>query len=160
MFVRRLKSRWVVLGLLLVLVVVAAVVVRSRHQPDWEFVQRVMDYRFPDGTDFIAQYDNAEWYVISVVRLPVGAVSQFATSRGLAQGVEHRIDTALSLPEPYRTIPKRPDILSAQGQTGYQAWTAVLDPESRYLWVHVTYPDHGGDHPGTAPQPIVPGQSK
>lgn len=124
-----------------------------RRQFDWQFVGRVTGFAFPPGTEYLAQYDNAEWFVASVVRLPEDSISAFTREHRFATGERRSMATALSLPPKYREIPDRADVLRAQGQREYQAWEALLDPQSRLLWIQISYPDWGGTHPGTAPQP-------
>lgn len=124
-----------------------------RRQSDWQFVGRVTGFVFPPGTEYLAQYDNAEWFIVSVVRLPADAISAFTREHRFVTGERSSVPTVLSLPARYREIPDRPDLLRAQGQRGFQAWEALFDPRSRLLWIQITYPDWGGAHPGTAPQP-------
>lgn len=143
----------IIIAALAVLSVAVIAAIWMRRSSEWDFVRTVTDFDFPAGTEYLAQYDNAEWFVVSVVRLPAGAVSKFVRDHHFTADGRHSMTTALSLPEPYRTVPNRPDVLSTSGQNAYQAWDAVLDPRSGLLWIHVAYPDWSGDHPGTAPQP-------
>jgi hypothetical protein len=137
------------------ILVVAAIITLNcaRRQPDWQFVRRVTGFDFPAGTEYLAQYDNAEWFVVSVVRIPENSASSFVRAHRFVTGGRREMIAALSLPEQYRVVPDRPDVLSASGQKEYQAWQALFDPRSRLMWIHVAYPDRAGDHPGTAPQP-------
>ena len=123
------------------------------NAPDWAFVRRVTGFQFPSGTKYLAQYDNAEWFVVSVLELPNGEIPAFANTHKFSPDDRKSIDTVLSLPPEYRSIPVRPDVLTAAAQTEYQSWTAVLDPQTRLLWIQIIYPDWSGDHSGTAPQP-------
>jgi hypothetical protein len=145
------KKLLIVTALLAAAAVVAGI--WTRRQSDWEFVCRVTGFNFPAGTEYLAQHDNAEWYIVSVVRLPESFIPEFIREHRLTTGKRVDLHTAFSLPEKYRAVPDRSDVLSASAQKEYQAWQAILDPRSRLLWIQVTYPDFAGDHPGTAPQP-------
>lgn len=123
---------------------------------DWAFVRQVTGFEFPDGTKYLAHYDNAEWFVMSVVELPEGEISAFERAHKFRTGDRARMIVADSLPPKYRHVPDRPDILTAAARTEYQLWNAVLDPQSRLLWIQIIYPDWSGDHSGTAPQPQSP----
>jgi len=127
-----------------------------RGDSDWSFVRQATGFDFPAGTEYLAQYDNAEWFVVSVVRLPADSVPAFVHKYRFAAGARRDTLKASALPEKYRSIPDRGDVLSTNGRSEHQAWEAAFDPVTRLLWIDIDYPDWAGDHPGTAPQPRRP----
>jgi hypothetical protein len=139
-------------------VAVAMIAVVSRaiwYSSDWRFVRRATGFEFPAGTEFLAQYDNAEWFVVSIARLPEDHLSEFA-QRYRFSGVQRGALTyisARSLPPEYREVPKKDGVLGAKGENEYQAWEAILDPTTRRLWIHISYPDPGGFNPGHGKKP-------
>ncbi|ATC63016.1 hypothetical protein CMV30_03015 [Nibricoccus aquaticus] len=148
-----MKKRRIIMAVTALAVVCVCAFAWKWNAPDWAFVRQVTGFHFPTGTKYLAQFDNAEWFVVSVVELPSGQIPAFANAHRFSLGDPKSIDTARSLPPKYRSIPVRPDILTADAQTEYQSWTAILDPQTRLLWIQIIYPDWSGDHSGTAPQP-------
>jgi hypothetical protein len=147
-----MKKRWPMLILLMLVVACVGAFIWKKSFSDWAFIKGVTGFQFPSDTQYLAQYDNAEWFIVSVVRVPEHAVSPFASQHKFRSGGRHDMAMVSSLPIEYRHIPDHRDLLSAAGRTEYQSWEAVLDPQSRLLWIQVTYPDWAGDHSGTAPQ--------
>lgn len=134
-------------------IVAAALTFWMRDGSDWKFVRQVTGFEFPVGTEYLAQYDNSEWFVVSVVRLPEEAISEFIHDHRFIHGNRQSMTTTAALPAEYRDVPDRADVLHLEGRTDYQSWQSALDTRSRLLWIHITYPDWGGTHSGTAPQP-------
>jgi hypothetical protein len=144
----------IAVGAILLVTIVAGLVVFRRVALDgWPFVERVTKLSLPPGTKRLAEYDNAEWFVVCVARIPPDLVGNFSREHGfVASGNTGFLSmSALGLPEPYRHLPSGDRVQMASGQTEYQSWEAILDRDSGLLWVHVSYPDPGGFNPGTGP---------
>lgn len=49
------------------------------------------------------------------------------------------------------TLSDEPLVIYAAGCSDYQAWIALLNPETGDLWLEVSFPDFAGDIPGCPP---------
>ena len=153
--------------IVIILILGAAVValfawrLKVRHDDDvadWQFIRRVTNFEFPAGTEYLAKFDNAEWFIVAVVRLPKEEVAAFVQKYALGSQTEFKYSNDLkslirNLPQKYTEIPWGSGTLIVEGQTKYQYWESAVNLESGLLWIYINYPDWSGDHLGWGPQP-------
>jgi len=150
-----MKKILIILVIALVALLTWRLIVRHNDEvAGWQFIRRVTGFEFPDGTKYLAQFDDAEMRIIGAAKLPREAALDFARKYAFgkeAQCIECKFYIQ-ALPKQYQKISSA-DTLSAVGQTKFQSWEAILDSETGLLWIYIQYPDWSGDHSGWGPQP-------